>query len=70
MGPVPREVTAVAGCTCGGLQWHREDCTLFSLPYADAQAAVDAAEARLAAYTAHLNAGLRAFTRHGGSVSA
>jgi hypothetical protein len=57
--PVPAEVTRVEGCDCGGLEWHRTDCALFSLPYADQVAAVDAARDRVASSTAELNARLR-----------
>lgn len=65
---VPREVTAVDGCTCGGATWHRvpqfwddpaSGCALFSLPPEQARAAVEAAEDREAAWGAALNARLR-----------
>jgi hypothetical protein len=56
--PVPPEVTAVAGCNCGGLEWHREDCTIWSVPADAAMAAVDAALAREQAFSAELNAKL------------
>jgi hypothetical protein len=65
MIPVPREVTAVAGCDCGGMQWHRAasnwsgpGCSIWGLPPGEAAVAVDDAEARLAAYTAALNSAL------------
>jgi hypothetical protein len=58
--PVPQEVTRVDGCDCGGLQWHREDCTIWGVPVAEAKAAVDAAQEREASFTAELNAKLRA----------
>lgn len=58
--PVPAEVTRVDGCSCGGLTMHEERCTIFSLPYADGLAAIDAAQARLREYTASLNASLDA----------
>jgi hypothetical protein len=66
--PVPAEVTAVAGCTCGGLEWHRAQtiydppgsgCALWSLPHEQAQAAVDEALAREREWGAALNARLR-----------
>ncbi len=57
--PVPAEVTRVEGCDCGGLEWHGAGCSLWSLPCEDQMAAIDAAEARLAAHTADLNARLR-----------
>lgn len=56
MSQVPPEVYAVSGCNCGGLQWHREDCSIWSIPHAEWMAALDAAEARLAAYVAAMNA--------------
>jgi hypothetical protein len=66
---VPREVTAVAGCTCGGMTFHRTQtnyeppgsgCALWSLPPEQARAAVEAAEDRLCAFTDSLNVKLRA----------
>ena len=60
--PVPPEVTAVTGCDCGGLDWHREGCTIFSVQAADAMAAIDAAHAREQAFGAELNARLRTET--------
>jgi hypothetical protein len=59
MTPVPREVTAVAGCDCGGLQWHGTGCSIWKLSEPAARAALDAAEDRLSAYMAKLNASLR-----------
>lgn len=56
---VPPEVTAVAGCNCGGLDWHRTDCTIRSLPSEVAMAAIDAARTRSQAFTDHLNERLR-----------
>ena len=58
--PVPAEVSRVEGCDCGGQQWHRQDCTIFSLPYETAQGAVDASLERERAFTDRLNARLRA----------
>ena len=66
--PVPAEVTAVQGCTCGGLEWHRaasnwwpptSACAIWSLPPEQTQAAIAAARDRLAASTATLNDKLR-----------
>jgi|HubBroStandDraft_6_1064221.scaffolds.fasta_scaffold18566_4 hypothetical protein len=58
--PVPAEVTSVQGCDCGGLTFHRTDCSLFSLPPDQARAAVHAAEDREAAWGSALNERLRA----------
>jgi hypothetical protein len=58
--PVPAEVTAVAGCDCGGLTWHADSCSLWDVPTDVAIAAVDAAEDRLRQHTADLNTALRA----------
>lgn len=67
--PVPAEVTAVTGCTCGGLQWHRAQtiydppgsgCAIWEQPHEQAQAAVDAALDREREWGAALNAKLRA----------
>jgi hypothetical protein len=64
----PREVTAVEGCTCGGLEWHRAQtiydepgsgCAIFSLPPEQAKAAVDDALDRSAEFTSLLNDRLR-----------
>ena len=57
--PVPGGVTAVAGCDCGGLQFHTDWCTLWDVPADVAIAAIDAAEGRLRQYTADLNTALR-----------
>jgi hypothetical protein len=64
---VPREVSAVEGCDCGGLDWHRgaaswsplAPCSIWQLPPDQAQAAIDAAHERMAAFTAELNRRLR-----------
>ena len=56
---VPREVTQVEGCSCDGLEWHAEGCTIWQVPYEQARAAVDAAHDREAAFTAELNRKLR-----------
>ena len=64
--PVLPEVSAVAGCDCGGLDWHRAEafgqpgCSIWALPPEEQRAAIDAAHARLDAFTESLNAGLRA----------
>jgi hypothetical protein len=58
---VPPEVHAVAGCDCGGVEWHRVSgwstpgCSIWQLPPQEAQAAVDDAHARERAFTAELN---------------
>jgi hypothetical protein len=64
---VPPEVSRVAGCDCGGLQWHRASswdnphgCSIWDMPPEEAQAAIDDALAREQAFTAALNAKLRA----------
>jgi hypothetical protein len=51
----PREVTQVAGCDCGGIEWHAETCTIWDRPHAEGMAAVDAARERIKAFTAALN---------------
>jgi hypothetical protein len=62
--PVPLEVSEVAGCDCGGAEWHRSgslsgpECSIWSLPEAERLAAITAAQGRLSAYTAALNARL------------
>lgn len=53
--PVPRDVTAVHGCNCGGLTSHSTACTIFELPPEQAKAAMDDAEARLHRWTDALN---------------
>lgn len=57
VGPihVPPEVARVEGCDCGGLEYHRDSCSIFALGSAERLAAVDAAQARLREYTATLN---------------
>jgi hypothetical protein len=57
---VPREVTRVDGCDCGGLEWHATDCALRNLPHEQALAVVDAASQRLREFTAELNSRLHA----------
>lgn len=57
---VPPEVSAVDGCDCGGLDWHRAadwqvpGCSIWSLPPGQAQAAVDDARRRIALFTGEL----------------
>jgi hypothetical protein len=64
--PVPPEVTAVTGCDCGGLEWHRLDsaggpgCSIWELPPGEAAANTAAAPERHREHTDALNASLRA----------
>jgi len=58
--PVPAAITEVAGCSCGGLDWHKQDCTIWSTPADDAIAAVEAARRRVREYGDELNRQLRA----------
>jgi hypothetical protein len=53
--PVPAAVTAVAGCSCGGLDWHDPKCTIWSVPAAEAAAAIGDAHQRLREHTDDLN---------------
>lgn len=57
---VPLEITRVEGCDCGGLDFHRVDCTIFQLDRDRITANVDAARQRLRGYTAAMNKRLRA----------
>jgi hypothetical protein len=63
--PTPPEVTRVEGCTCGGFTFHaapdrgKPGCGLFSMPWEQAKAAIEAAQDREQAYTGKLNARLR-----------
>lgn len=45
--PVPPEVSHVDGCSCGGLDWHLQDCTIFGIPVEQAQEAIAATHQRL-----------------------
>jgi hypothetical protein len=56
--PIPREVTRVDGCNCtaGGGKFHVTGCSIFDMPEADRERAVEQAEARVAAFAARLNA--------------
>ena len=56
-----REDRAVAGCSCGGLYWHAEGCTIWSLDRAQALAAIEEAEAVVKRHTEMLNGMLRAW---------
>jgi hypothetical protein len=64
--PVPREVSAVAGCDCGGVEWHRAPdglnpgCSIWRVDHSVAVAAINDAHARERAFTDSLNARLRA----------
>jgi hypothetical protein len=57
---VPREVTAVTGCDCGGLEWHDVNCTAWELSLEQRTAAIAYAQDRLAVFTDGLNTRLRA----------
>jgi hypothetical protein len=62
--PVPASVTTVAGCTCGGsMEWHTQDCGIWSLPRAEAMAAIDDARQRLRDGVDDLNRQLQAALR-------
>jgi hypothetical protein len=52
---VPAEVTAVAGCDCGGLTWHRQDCTIWQAAPEQAQASITDAQDRLSGWGNLLN---------------
>jgi hypothetical protein len=58
--PVPPEVTRVDGCSCGGLDWHLQDCTIFSVPVGRAKEAIAATHQRLRDHTEELNRQLHA----------
>lgn len=58
--PVPASVSAVAGCSCGGLDWHREDCAIWSVAPDEALAAVEDARRRLREFGEDLNRQLHA----------
>ena len=55
---IPREITALPECSCGGVEWHTMTCSIRSLSAEQARAAVDAAIEREQAYVAALNAEL------------
>ena len=54
-----REDRAVAGCSCGGLHWHAEGCTLWSVDREEALAAIEDAEAVVKRHGEMLNRMLR-----------
>lgn len=58
--PTPPEVSHVDGCSCNGLDWHLKDCTIFSAPREQAQAAIATAHQRLREHTDALNRQLHA----------
>jgi hypothetical protein len=58
--PVPPEVSQVEGCSCRGLDWHLQDCTIFSVPSEPAREAVAAAHQRLREHSDALTRQLRA----------
>lgn len=55
---VPANVTAVAGCDCGGTNLHVVTCSIFELPPEQAMAAIDAANNRIQEWTDELNASM------------
>lgn len=58
--PAPED-RQVAGCSCGGLRWHVQECSIWGVDRTVAQEAIAAAEARMAAHADSLNAMLRAW---------
>jgi hypothetical protein len=56
-----REDRAVAGCSCGGLNWHAQNCSIWLLSREQAQAAIGDAEAVVRRHGDMLNARLRAW---------
>lgn len=62
-----REDRAVAGCSCGGLQWHvaetgyGEGCTIWAMGPEQRQQAIEDAEAVVRAHTDWLNSTWRAY---------
>lgn len=58
--PTPPEVSRVDGCSCKGLDWHLNDCTIFSIPREQAEESIAAAHQRLWEYTEALNRQLHA----------
>lgn len=58
---LPPEARRVAGCSCGGLQWHIQDCSIWAVDHDVAQEAIAAAQARMTAHTDALNAALHAW---------
>ncbi|MGW9399368.1 hypothetical protein [Streptomyces sp. NPDC055642] len=53
--PTPPEVAHVEGCSCNGLDWHLENCTIFTVPKEEAKEAIAAAHQRLQEHTDALN---------------
>jgi hypothetical protein len=58
-----REDRLVAGCSCGGLQWHAEGCTLLQVDRETALAAIADAERVARAHTDWLNSTWRAYEK-------
>lgn len=56
-----REDRWVTGCSCGGLQWHTQECSIWSMDREMALAAIDDAEAVVRRHGEMLNARLRAW---------
>lgn len=53
--PIPKSVNRVDGCNCGGIEWHRVDCSITGLDRAQALANIDGVNERSAAYCAEIN---------------
>jgi hypothetical protein len=58
--PVPPEISHVDGCSCNGLDWHLQDCTIFAAPKDQATAAIAAARQRMEDHAADLTRQLHA----------
>ena len=58
--PTPPEIARVHGCSCGGIDWHLQDCTIFRMPTGQAQDAIAAAHKRIQDHCDELTRQLRA----------
>lgn len=56
----PPEISRVDGCSCGGLDWHLKECTIFTVSHGEAKEAVAAAHQRLRDFSDGLTRQLRA----------
>lgn len=56
----PPEISRVDGCSCGGIDWHLNDCTIFRVPKEQALAAIAAAHQRMQDHADGLTRQLRA----------